>query len=60
MSGLKPVGPFRKASYSNADDACVEVAPIGSHVVARDSKIDQGPVVVASGSAWSAFLGTWK
>ncbi|MGC0421242.1 DUF397 domain-containing protein [Embleya sp. AB8] len=54
------IGAFRKASYSNADHACVEAALAGRYVVARDSKFVRGPVFAFSGSAWETFLGAFK
>ncbi|MFG2307536.1 DUF397 domain-containing protein [Streptomyces sp. NPDC048566] len=52
------VSPFRKSSYSGAENACVEVAhtaPGGRAV--RDSKQGDGPVLVVSRETWQAFLG---
>ncbi|MYV98952.1 DUF397 domain-containing protein [Streptomyces sp. SID3343] len=53
-------GPFRKATRSNADHACVEVAPIADGVATRDSKAERGPTLAIVGSSWDAFLSFWK
>jgi len=36
--------------------ACVEVGADGAHVLVRDSKQPEGPVVTFSRSAWSDFV----
>jgi len=49
---------WRKSSYSNEDGGdCVEVARTLSGVVpVRDSKDPDGPALLFSADAWSAFL----
>ncbi|MEU0481134.1 DUF397 domain-containing protein [Streptosporangium sp. NPDC006013] len=48
---------FRKSSYSNSGDACVEVATNLPGVVAvRDSKDPLGPVLTFSPATWNDFL----
>ncbi|MFG1642426.1 DUF397 domain-containing protein [Amycolatopsis sp. NPDC049252] len=45
------------ASSSGNSDNCVEVATTDSFVAVRDSK-DPGPMIIVSGRAWLAFLGS--
>ncbi|MBR7678819.1 DUF397 domain-containing protein, partial [Streptomyces daliensis] len=49
----------RKSSYSHGGDGnCVEVADGFPGVVpVRDSKRPEGPALVVSAAAWSAFVG---
>jgi len=49
---------WRKSSYSNADGGdCVEVADgLPGIVPVRDSKVQEGPVLVVSAGAWAAFI----
>ncbi|WP_055524199.1 DUF397 domain-containing protein [Streptomyces graminilatus] len=48
---------WTKSSHSNAQSACVEVALLGNSTVPiRDSKNPHGPILVASGVAWDAFV----
>ncbi|WP_329130991.1 DUF397 domain-containing protein [Streptomyces sp. NBC_01476] len=45
-----------KSSYSNAQGECVEGARLaGGAMAVRDAKDPQGPALVFSGAAWSAF-----
>ncbi|MBV2356038.1 DUF397 domain-containing protein [Streptomyces sp. J2-1] len=47
---------FVKSSYSSATGECVEVARNVAAVVAvRDSKVEDGPVLVVAPSAWAGF-----
>jgi hypothetical protein len=50
--------PWRKASASQGNGACVEVAPLsGGRMAVRDSKDNGlGPVLVYTPEEWSAFL----
>ncbi|WP_458086508.1 DUF397 domain-containing protein [Streptomyces malaysiensis] len=46
-----------KSSRSNGQSACVEVAFLKSGIVAaRDSKADDGPVLVFTAQEWTAFV----
>ncbi|MEU6476195.1 DUF397 domain-containing protein [Streptomyces sp. NPDC047017] len=51
------VSPFRKSSYSGAENACVEVADTapGGRAV-RDSKQPSGPLLTVSRDGWHAFV----
>ncbi|GHJ31493.1 MULTISPECIES: DUF397 domain-containing protein [Streptomyces] len=47
---------FRKSSYSNGQEECVEVATNAPDVVAvRDSKAPDGPILRFTPAAWAAF-----
>jgi hypothetical protein len=47
---------FRKSSYSNGTDECVEVATNHPDTVAiRDSKRPEGPILHVAPAAWAAF-----
>ncbi|MFD8379732.1 DUF397 domain-containing protein [Streptomyces sp. NPDC059679] len=47
---------FRKSSYSNGDNECVEVATNHPDTVAiRDSKHPEGPILRVAPAAWTAF-----
>ncbi|KOU07363.1 hypothetical protein ADK86_04915 [Streptomyces sp. NRRL F-5755] len=50
---------YRKSSYSNAQEECVEVAVNVPRTVAiRDSKHTDGPTLRVSATAWASFLTT--
>ncbi|MDQ0933188.1 DUF397 domain-containing protein [Streptomyces turgidiscabies] len=51
------VGPFRKSSFSGAENNCVEVAAtaVGGRAV-RDSKALTGPMLTFAPGGWQAFL----
>ncbi|WP_105970909.1 DUF397 domain-containing protein [Streptomyces geranii] len=51
------VSPFRKSSYSGAENNCVEVADIatGGRAV-RDSKNQIGPILTFTPGSWRTFL----
>ncbi|MBZ6134258.1 MULTISPECIES: DUF397 domain-containing protein [Streptomyces] len=51
------VSPFWKSSYSGQENACVEVADTapGARAV-RDSKRQDGPLLIVSRDGWQAFL----
>ena len=47
---------WRKASYSNANGMCVEVANLdGGHRAVRDSKDPTGPVLAVTPDEWIMF-----
>jgi len=57
MSPDLPGAEFRKSSYSNSGDACVEVATnLPGLVAVRDSKDPSGPALTFSPTAWNDFL----
>lgn len=47
---------WRKASASNGNDTCVEVARVGDTVGLRDSKDPAGPVLEVAPAAFAAFV----
>jgi Domain of unknown function (DUF397) len=47
---------WRKASYSDGNGECVEVAIRAGDVAIRDSKYPDGHVLNCSPSGWAAFL----
>jgi hypothetical protein len=48
---------WRKSSHSGGNaDNCVEMAVEGAHVLVRDSKRREGPVLVFRGTAWCGLL----
>jgi hypothetical protein len=48
--------PWRKASASLSNGACVEVAPTNGMVAVRDSKDPAGPMLMYTRTEWAAFL----
>lgn len=51
-----PEFDFRKSSYSDHEDVCVEVATNIPHTIAvRDSKDPGGPIVRLDPDSWVAF-----
>lgn len=46
---------WRKATASNNDGNCVEVAHVADLVGVRDSKDRQGPVLRFTAAEWAAF-----
>ncbi|GGY66599.1 DUF397 domain-containing protein [Streptomyces omiyaensis] len=49
--------PWRKSSYSgNTGGDCVEVADLSAHVAVRDSKDPEGPALLATAAAFTAFV----
>ncbi|TDC03294.1 DUF397 domain-containing protein [Nonomuraea longispora] len=47
---------WRKSTFCNGADACIEVAPLANGDVAlRDSKEQDGPVLVFTPAEWEAF-----
>jgi hypothetical protein len=49
---------WRKSSRSGDEGACVEMAPVAPGVAVRDSKDPEGPVLLFSPAAWTAFTTT--
>ncbi|MFD9951202.1 DUF397 domain-containing protein [[Kitasatospora] papulosa] len=50
-------GRWYKSTYSGGDQGeCLEVARGYDVVPVRDSKVSQGPAVIASTASWSAFV----
>lgn len=47
---------WRKSSFSEAEDGCVEFAVQDGSVLMRDSKNPAGSVLVFTPTAWSDFL----
>jgi Domain of unknown function (DUF397) len=50
---------WRKASYSNGGENCIEVANVVD-VAVRDTADRQGPMLTFSAQAWQKFLGGLK
>jgi Domain of unknown function (DUF397) len=50
---------WRKASYSNGGENCIEVANADG-VAVRDTIDRQGPMLTFSAAAWQAFVGGLK
>ncbi|MFC4010935.1 DUF397 domain-containing protein [Nonomuraea purpurea] len=47
---------WRKSTFCNGASACVEVAPLADgNVALRDSKEQDGPVLVFTPEEWAAF-----
>ncbi len=51
---------WRTARRSAGNGACVQVAPVAGAILIRDSKDQQGPVVLYPGNSWRTFLGAAK
>ncbi|WP_078951818.1 DUF397 domain-containing protein [Streptomyces sp. NRRL F-5755] len=47
---------FRKSSYSNAQEECVEVTTTRHTITIRDSNHPTGPTLHLSPTAWASFL----
>lgn len=50
------VAAWRKSRFCNGSSACVEVASLNDgNIALRDSKQEDGPVLVFTPSEWDAF-----
>ncbi|MBB0244032.1 DUF397 domain-containing protein [Streptomyces alkaliphilus] len=49
---------WRKSTYSNGGEACVEVADIPDGLAVRDSKDITIPVLTLPAPAWNTFIAT--
>ncbi|MFD1151641.1 DUF397 domain-containing protein [Saccharothrix hoggarensis] len=47
---------WRKSTFSGSGESCVEVAPVGERVAARDSKHPTGPTLSFAVAEWRRFL----
>jgi len=47
---------WRKSSYSNSANGCVEAAHLTGLVAIRDSKDPRGPVQLYTARQWSRFI----
>ncbi|MCX4233359.1 DUF397 domain-containing protein [Streptomyces ortus] len=53
-----PTSAWCKSSYSTGSGGeCVEVAPWRDLTYVRDSKVEAGPIVSLTPTAWSEFVG---
>jgi hypothetical protein len=48
--------PWRKSSYSNSANGCVEAADVTGLVGVRDSKDPHGPVQLYAPRQWASFI----
>ncbi|MFD0682909.1 DUF397 domain-containing protein [Actinomadura fibrosa] len=61
MSNLRPDrATFRKSSYSEGANGCVEVCAAGSQHFVRDSKNPHGGTLVLDGASWKLLVGRIK
>ena len=51
---------WRTARRSAGNGACVEIAPVAGAILIRDSKDQDGPVVLHPDHSWRTFLGEAK
>ncbi|CNE99210.1 Domain of uncharacterised function (DUF397) [Mycobacterium tuberculosis] len=51
---------FRKSSYSNGGNGCVEAGTFGSQHLVRDSKNPDGGVLTLERDVWAAFVSQIK
>ncbi|GAA4514917.1 DUF397 domain-containing protein [Nonomuraea sp. NPDC049486] len=56
MSIHHKTAAWQKSTFCNGASSCVEVAPLADgNVALRDSKVQDGPVLVFTPSEWAAF-----
>lgn len=51
---------FRKSSYSNGGNGCVEAGTFGSRHLVRDSKNPEGDFLIVEQDAWAAMVSQIK
>ena len=51
---------WRKSSHSAADGECVEIAHIDSHILVRDSKHRNSPILVLKINSWASLIESIK
>lgn len=47
---------WRKSSFSDGAETCVEVAPVPAGFAVRDSKQPAGPILAFDAARWRRFL----
>ena len=52
--------PWRKATFSVGNGACVEVAPVNGRIAVRDSQNPDGAWLDYPATSWQSFLVTIK
>ncbi|MGF1430156.1 DUF397 domain-containing protein [Kitasatospora sp. LaBMicrA B282] len=56
MTQSTPTDSWRKSSYSNPEDACIEIADGLPTIPVRDSKDPHGPALSFPAPAWASFI----
>ncbi|MDN3359290.1 DUF397 domain-containing protein [Actinomadura sp. DC4] len=51
-----PRARFRKSTYSDGGEGCVEAATLNAARLVRDSKDPDGPTLAFTPAAWTSFL----
>jgi hypothetical protein len=51
-----PQASFRKSTYSDAGEGCVEAATLSTARLVRDSKDPDGPTLAFTPAVWTSFL----
>jgi Domain of unknown function (DUF397) len=51
-----PQASFRKSTYSDGGEGCVEAATLSAARLVRDSKDPDGPTLAFTRVAWTSFL----
>lgn len=52
----RPQLTWRKSSYSNSNNACLEVTHLPTGQAIRDSKNPTGPTVATTTNQWTTFI----